>query len=153
MSTSSHKGRVKTLAGMSSREAKKKLDAIWMRDHADTSLNRANKDFHAAHGMYLLAVCEIWHKLRSYNFSVEAMIQAFAEKISSGNKHRAHLEGVIRQQRAELAKNAAYIGHLQKELSRHGTSPESLKQESAQGQTPQVAEREDAEISEANGTT
>jgi hypothetical protein len=95
--------RKKLFDGMRPKEARLKLADVWAKTNPGVDIAHASREFAKAHKISLFALAETWHKFRSQNFNVDAMIQAFAERVSILNKQNRTLQFRITSQRKRLA--------------------------------------------------
>lgn len=93
----------KNFNGMSSSQARAKLQEIMASEDPGIDLIALSKQFEASHKITLLGVCEIWHQLRSKNYAVEAMIHSFADTLARRNKEKTLLAKRIHDQRERIA--------------------------------------------------
>jgi hypothetical protein len=96
----------KLIEGMSVAKAKPRFLEIWAKMHPDKEFPR-----------HMWAAMEVWMRLRSRNDTLEAVTQAFAEKVTSLYQSKAALERKLHAKRLELTKEAECIVKLQKEIS------------------------------------
>jgi hypothetical protein len=115
-------------SGSSPKKVARKIAVIFAEGNPDARFEDVSREFAEKYKYSLFALCEIWHQLRVHNHTLDAVAQAFAEKLSRENQHRVHLEGIIRAQKDELTKKDRYIVSLQsrlatssQEASGHGT--------------------------------
>ncbi len=107
---------------MSCPNAKKKLVEIFKKENPTVNFNRVNKDFAKSYTLTLLAMCEMWHRMRSHNQSVEIMVHSFAQTIVTKNKKERELVETIHLQRERLAQLEKLVADRKHAMSKQEVS-------------------------------